>query len=227
MSKTPGRNSTLTRREALRGIAGTAALPLLPGAAVGEMMEIGRRVRSAMPTPPAPPQALNATQNATLTAMAEIILPETDTPGATSLRIPEFVDLLLAEWTTEEARGAFTAGLDDVVERARRQHGSSFAECTLAQQTEIVAGLDAQLVATEESREAWEQRRIERVREAVREGRVPAMTRDLPPDPADQFFYHCKSFVMTGYFTTETGMKQTGYSLIPGRWDGCAEIEGD
>ena len=125
------------------------------------------------------------------------------------------------------ARDAFVAGLDDVGRRAREAHGNSFTGCTQEQQTAIVAELDAAVVRAEQGREAWEERRIARTRDAVRDGRVPAMTRDLPPDPADQFFYHCKSFVMTGYFTTETGMKQTGYSLIPGRWDGCAEIEGD
>ncbi len=227
MSGEPDKRPTLSRREALRGIAATAALPLLPGASAGEMPEIGRRVRAAMPAAAGSLRTLSTAQGVTLNVIAEIILPETDTPGATSLRVGEFVDLLLADWTTDAARAAFIAGLDDVDRQAHEAHGNPFTGCTAAQQTAIVADLDAGVVTAEQGREAWEERRIARIRAAVRDGRVPAMTRDLPPDPADQFFYHCKRFVMTGYFTSETGMKQTGYSVIPGRWDGCAEIEGD
>ena len=47
-----------------------------------------------------------------------MIIPETDTPGATSVKVPEFIDLILTEWASDDERAAFLAGLSDIDARA-------------------------------------------------------------------------------------------------------------
>jgi hypothetical protein len=48
-------------------------------------------------------RTLNPHQNATVTAISEIIIPQTDTPGAKAARVNEFIDLILTEWYDGEA----------------------------------------------------------------------------------------------------------------------------
>ncbi|MGZ3374051.1 MAG: gluconate 2-dehydrogenase subunit 3 family protein, partial [Gemmatimonadaceae bacterium] len=59
-------------------------------------------------------RTLDRDQLALVTELAELIIPETDTPGATRVRVPEFIDLMLTEWATDDERAKFLAGLADI-----------------------------------------------------------------------------------------------------------------
>jgi hypothetical protein len=76
--------------------------------------------------------------------VAEQILPETDTPGARSARVHEFVDRMLAEYYPAADRERFVAGLARLDARARRRHGRGFADCAPEEQYALVDALDRQ-----------------------------------------------------------------------------------
>jgi hypothetical protein len=73
-------------------------------------------------------RALSAERMALVTALADTILPRTDTPGAIEVGVPEFVDLLVAEWYPEDQKRDLLAGLDALDARARTELGKPFAE---------------------------------------------------------------------------------------------------
>jgi hypothetical protein len=52
-----------------------------------------------------PLQALDPHQAETVATIAELILPATDTPGAREAQVPEFIDVILAEWYDDADRG--------------------------------------------------------------------------------------------------------------------------
>src|SRR5258707_15088468 len=56
-------------------------------------------------------RTLNPHQNATVVVMTDLIIPETDTPGAKAARVNEFIDVILTEWATEEERQNFLNGV--------------------------------------------------------------------------------------------------------------------
>src|ERR1700737_3264014 len=63
-------------------------------------------------TPPAgeagwTPRALAGDQGALVAAIAEHIIPETDTPGARSAGVHRFIDTMLAEYYSADERAAF------------------------------------------------------------------------------------------------------------------------
>lgn len=132
-SPTSSDAALLSRRDAIKRTALLLGLALSPAALDGVL-------HAQTPTPGSAPQlqALSATQFATLTAVAERILPRTDTPGATDVRVAEFIDRMLAAYLTPEEKTTILAGLDDVEATSRRHHQRSFVQVSTAQQDELL-----------------------------------------------------------------------------------------
>ena len=64
-------------------------------------------------------RTLNPQQNAMVTTISEIIIPQTNTPGAKAARVNEFIDLILTEWYDDEEKSIFLTGLTEVDTRTR------------------------------------------------------------------------------------------------------------
>jgi hypothetical protein len=71
-------------------------------------------------------RTLNPQQNAMVTTISEIIIPQTDTPGAKAARVNEFIDLILTEWYDDEEKSIFLTGLAEVDTRTRDLFGKDF-----------------------------------------------------------------------------------------------------
>ena len=123
----------LNRREAVRLLATGVALPLAPRGLLARL----REARALVETP-AGPRTLNARQEATVRMMAEMILPRTDTPGATDVGATEFIDLILTEWYDDAERRRFLSGLADAEARSQSLSGKDFVDCSPAQRAEIL-----------------------------------------------------------------------------------------
>src|SRR5271156_1497200 len=87
-------------------------------------------------------RTLNPRQNATVVLMSEIIIPETDTPGAKGARVNEFIDVILTEWATEEDRNNFLSGLAGVDKQSNELYGKDFVDASPAQQLTLLRALD-------------------------------------------------------------------------------------
>ena len=110
----------MQRRKALQLLLGTAALPLLPR----DVFALFQQAHGALPASRAL-KTLNPHQDATVTAIAEWIIPQTETPGAKAVRVNEFIDLILSEWFDEEDHAKFMAGLASVDTQAHELYGNS------------------------------------------------------------------------------------------------------
>lgn len=74
------------------------------------------------------PQFLSEEQAILVGEIAETILPETDTLGAKSLQLDEFIDLMLKEAFTAEEQAAFTSGLTELEQKCKTTTSSSFRD---------------------------------------------------------------------------------------------------
>src|SRR5882672_4909682 len=128
------------RRQALRLLASAATLPLLSR----EAFSMFQAVHDQLPAQ-AILETLNPHQNDTVTTIAEIIIPQTNTPGAKAARVNEFIDLILTEWYDGEEKSTFMTGLADVDSRTRDLYGKDFVECGEKQQIEILQALDDEM----------------------------------------------------------------------------------
>jgi len=185
----------MNRRELLRALGTAALLPPLSGLSPGRLVATGRRMHRRARSRDF--QVLDPHQSETVATIAELIIPATDTPGARAAQVDRFIDLLLAEWATDDDRASFLKGLADVDARAHAAFGTDFLTATAAQRVTLLTQLDA---------EAQERR--------------TAKTDAQPP-----FFQRMKFLTVFGYCTSEVGATaELRYQTIPGSYDPCTEL---
>ena len=186
------------RRQALRLLASAATLPLLSREAFSLFQAAHEQLSEQRVL-----KTLNPHQNATVTTIAEIIIPQTSTPGAKAARVNEFIDLILTEWYDEEEKSTFLTGLADVDSRTRELYSKDFVECGEKQQVEILQALDDEVAA-----------RTEDVRRR----------RNRPPEK--NFFFMIKQLTLVGYYTSQIGFEQELHGeIIQPRHAGCVPLE--
>jgi hypothetical protein len=153
--------------------------------------------------------AFTAADIALLDEIAEVILPETSTPGAKAAKTGAFMALMVTDVYTPQLQQVFGEGLRAINEECRRAHGTTFMQATPAERLSVVEALDR------------EQHRVMDARRPPPTNRAPApvSTNDEPP----HYFRLIKELTLLGYFTSEIGCTQAQrYIESPGRFDPCA-----
>lgn len=92
--------------------------------------------------PGASPRFLDKHQFASIAAVADLMVPETETPGAIQAGVPGFIDLLLAEWATTQRQQRYVSGLAGLDKMAQTQKAKSFAELITNRQLALLQALD-------------------------------------------------------------------------------------
>ena len=86
---------------------------------------------------------LTAHQNDTVIVLTELIIPETDTPGAKATLVNRFVDGVLADARPAD-RETFVRGLTWIDERSRALFQKDFVDASTADQTALLTRLSAE-----------------------------------------------------------------------------------
>lgn len=193
----------MQRREVVRLLLGTAAIPLLPR----EVLALFQQAHAQLPSAPAL-RTLTPHQDAIVSTIAELIIPETETPGAKSVRVNEFIDLILSEWFDAEDKANFLTGIDGVDRQSHELYSKDFVDCTAVQQKQLLTAMDEELTE---------------MRQADRHAMRLRGRRQMPADRS--FFYAVKQLTLVGYFTSEEGAKQTlHYQVIPADHSACVPL---
>jgi len=176
---------TLDRRQALRTLAfggiGAVAAPAWAEA----LAEIARdhadhahaTLAAAAEAAPWTPKVFNAHQNETVVLLSEMIIPQTETPGAKAAKVNEFIDLVLDD-ANEAERKQFLSGLAWMDGRSQELFGTDFVSAAPEQQTALLT-----IVASPKNKAFEDQ-------------------------VGTEFFKAIKALTITGYYTSEIGMKQ-------------------
>jgi hypothetical protein len=121
----------ISRREAIRRTA------LLLGAVVSPSL-IGCAERAVPSGAAAAPRYLTAAEFALAGAVAERILPRTDTPGAADVGVPSFIDLAYGEFMTADERTTLADGLAALEARSVAAHQTTFTSLAATQQDDLL-----------------------------------------------------------------------------------------
>jgi gluconate 2-dehydrogenase gamma chain len=90
------------------------------------------------------PRTLSPAAGAQLAALADAIIPDTDTPGARAAGVHVFIDLLLADCMTAGERTAFVDGLAAFDATCRQAHGTGIEGATPSQRTALLVRAETQ-----------------------------------------------------------------------------------
>ena len=82
------------------------------------------------------PAVLNMHQNETVIVLTDLIIPETDTPGAKAAHVNRYIDLFLKEMPADEGQ-QLIAGLGWLDRHANEKYGHGFIGCSKEQQIAI------------------------------------------------------------------------------------------
>ena len=66
----------------------------------------------------------------TIGVLANTIVPRTDSPGATDVGVPAFIDVIGGEYYTDAERAEFTTGIEAIDARAVSMSGLIFVSLT-------------------------------------------------------------------------------------------------
>jgi len=141
-------------------------------------------------------------QRLLVASLADTIIPETETPGASAVGVQDFVELMIGETFLESDQIAFMNGLAAVEQFSRNQYGKTYAVLSEQEKNTLL--------------------------KAVAEGHVPMTASGLESAALQEFFHVLKELTVIGYYTSETGAREElRYRLIPGNYKGCTDMADD
>ena len=123
--------SGISRREAIRRAA------LFAGVALSSEW----LARLEGPGLAAQGQSFTSAQGALVSAIADRIIPRTDTPGAADVGVPAFIDLLFGQFMTDAERTMLTDGLQRVEAAAQSAHKASFGSLAADRQDAVLRSI--------------------------------------------------------------------------------------
>ena len=195
--------SGLSRREALRKLAaggiGSATAVLwvdnLAALARGQADHLHVVAATSQPAAAWTPKVLDAHQQQVVAVLAELIIPQTDTPGAKGALVDRFIDATLAAAEPPD-RDRFIAGLAWLDKHSTALYRKDFVSSSTAQQTELLTAI--------------------------------TMGASAANAPGLEFFTAIKSMTITGYYTSEIGLRvelgDDGQMFLPS-YEGCTHPE--
>ena len=188
----------MDRREALRYTGWIAGAGLLAPGVLAALQSC----RNAPEEDLWKPQALTNEQVDQLTLLSDTIVPATDTPSASGVRVHQFVDLLIADVLTDDQGRSITEGLQVLDDISRDQTGNSFEDLIDEDRVSLLKEIDTNAFA------------------------------DQPSEVYDASFLtnyrYIKGLILMAYFTSEEGVKQNlNYVVTPGEYKGCIDLPED
>jgi gluconate 2-dehydrogenase gamma chain len=180
-----------TRREALKiigAIGATCSFPFSANELYGQHIHQANaeNKNDNNSNQPFEPRFFTQTEFESISRVADLIIPATDTPGAIAAGVPQYIDLVVsADLRLQEI---FRSGLQDLDSVSRSKFGNTFMHLSEAQQVEILKALHDD---------------AERER-GRKQGKVS--------DDAG-FFQSIKNLTADGYYTSRVGLLQElGYN---------------
>jgi Gluconate 2-dehydrogenase subunit 3 len=140
---------TVNRRQALRTLghaaAGAAASSLwVESLSASSLQQVHTpETHAAIAARDWTPTVLTTRQNQTVVILTELIIPETDTPGAKATNVNRFIDRVLAG-AKPENREAFLRGLAWIDQRSQVLFGGDFAASEAENQTRLLIRLSTE-----------------------------------------------------------------------------------
>lgn len=144
--------------------------------------------------------ALDEAQMKLLNAIADTIIPETDTPGASAVGVPKQISGMLKEWASEATRAELTGAIDAIGQLSK---GKDFADLAPAERAALLKPYDA---------------------DAVKPGPPPkekpkGLSMMMGPPTANPAYVRLKGLIINLYYASEmANEKELVFEPVPGKF---------
>jgi len=129
-------------------------------------------------------------------ALAETIIPTTDSPGAGETGTDEFIIKMIRDCTERKAQNNFISGLDNLSDYVQNHYKKTFQQCSLSERKAILTHFE--------------------MADQPNKGIFGKAERKFMGDP---FFITLKKYTVIGYCTSKIGATQAlAYDYIPGKY---------
>jgi hypothetical protein len=132
------RKAHVTKREAIKALLAISAVGALSSCKASR--ETGAKDLPAIDASSA--AFFTASEFAFLSAVAETIIPQTETAGAVEAGVPAVIASLVSEWGDDNYKGYWRKGLNALAAKLDAKSGGVFAEQNSAEQHDILAAYD-------------------------------------------------------------------------------------
>jgi len=187
----------MDRRKALRTIGfGTTAITVTP-AVVGMLQACQSQTNTFTPI------HFSKENFSVLSQLMDLIIPETDIPGAIDLKLPEFLDGFIDVVMNEKAKQKITEGLDQFIAVSLKDTGKSSA--ARLDRSDLDAQLAKYLKADQQQQNSAQD--------------------DKAYQSASAFANQLRSMTINAFKTNEyIGENVMAYAPIPGEQKGCVDL---
>ena len=143
---------------------------------------------------------------ATITVLADIIIPKDDVSGSASeARVPAFIDFIVQDMPDNQT--PMRGGLRWLDMQCVKRYDKSFVDCSHEQQIQLVDEI------------AYPEIEYDDKGAKIKRGKLnPGM------EPGASFFSLMRNLTATGFYTSEIGVKDIGYvGNTPNNWNGVPD----
>jgi len=138
-----------------------------------------------------------------LAALAEAIIPTTDSPGAKEAGVGDFITVMVKDCTDRKSQNKFIDGLKELERYCSSSFGNTFQQCSVKEQKQTL--------------QHFEQRG------KSNNGIIGKVENRFF---GKSFFATLKNYTTEGYCTSEAGAtKGLSYLYIPGKYIGCMPLQ--
>jgi gluconate 2-dehydrogenase gamma chain len=156
--------------------------------------------------------AFSPARSVLLNAVADTIVPRTDTPGAIDAGVPATLDKLLVNWGSPKRRVELGEALDRIDAMAKAQTGEGFVALAPAKRLELLLVHDAAAMKS-----------VPRTDGATG---IAAML--AGPSLADPGYGKLKELIVVLYYYSETALThELPYEHAPGQWQPSIPVTAD
>ncbi|MEM7419010.1 MAG: gluconate 2-dehydrogenase subunit 3 family protein [Pseudomonadota bacterium] len=144
--------------------------------------------------------------------MAEVIIPQTDTPGAKAANVGETMAVLITDCYTPLLQKTFQNGIKTIEKLCQTRYGKAFLQLDAQQRETLFTELDVEAKAANLANGVWQ---------GVETGK-PSQWEPGTDEPTPHYFTLLKQLTLYCFFTSQVGAtKVLRYVSIPGKYDGA------
>ena len=150
------------------------------------------------------PQFFTPEQAANVSAITDVLLPTTETPGALDLKVDLFVDLMCAKTLSAADQAHVAKGYDQFVETTQKMFGRDFIKLSIEEKTKV----------------------LERVGADTNTFNMAVWGSPIGEQAPIDFYRRVRQFALIGFYTSEEiGKNVLVYDPVPGEYRPCIPVE--